>query len=250
MIEEHPRAPAPLPADAARDRLAQRSSTIVFPLPIDLLTALPRRSGDRTLSGRAPHRPALGPRGRPRARPGRRPGAGRADVEPPTADELERVPVLRGPRGPHAARAFAVAAAGASRHPGLAGARRAEPLPGVRASGGRRPHAAARALVRRAGRRRDRARRRGLAARAGGRARSGFAYLHALLNEGRAAGASLPHTHSQLVWLREPPPAVAGGTSRGDCGVCELVAAARASIAERDGLVVLARRPAGSPTSC
>ena len=38
----------------------------------------------------------------------------------------------------------------------------------------------------------------------------GFPYVHALVNEGRAAGASLPHTHSQLVWLREPPPAVVG----------------------------------------
>jgi len=38
---------------------------------------------------------------------------------------------------------------------------------------------------------------------------AGFPYVHALVNEGRAAGASLPHTHSQLVWLREPPPAVA-----------------------------------------
>ncbi len=34
----------------------------------------------------------------------------------------------------------------------------------------------------------------------------GFAYVHALVNEGRAAGSSLPHSHSQLVWLREPPP--------------------------------------------
>ena len=34
-------------------------------------------------------------------------------------------------------------------------------------------------------------------------------YVHALLNEGREAGASLPHTHSQLVWLGAPPPAVA-----------------------------------------
>jgi UDPglucose--hexose-1-phosphate uridylyltransferase len=34
----------------------------------------------------------------------------------------------------------------------------------------------------------------------------GFPYVHALINEGRAAGSSLPHTHSQLVWLREPPP--------------------------------------------
>lgn len=42
---------------------------------------------------------------------------------------------------------------------------------------------------------------RGEAARA-----DGFAYVHALVNEGRAAGSSLPHSHSQLVWLREPPP--------------------------------------------
>jgi len=31
-------------------------------------------------------------------------------------------------------------------------------------------------------------------------------YLHALVNEGREAGASLPHTHSQLAWLPGPPP--------------------------------------------
>jgi len=30
-------------------------------------------------------------------------------------------------------------------------------------------------------------------------------YLHALVNEGREAGSSLPHTHSQLVWLPEAP---------------------------------------------
>jgi UDPglucose--hexose-1-phosphate uridylyltransferase len=33
-------------------------------------------------------------------------------------------------------------------------------------------------------------------------------YVHPLINEGRQAGASLSHSHSQLVWLREPPPAV------------------------------------------
>ena len=32
-------------------------------------------------------------------------------------------------------------------------------------------------------------------------------YVHALVNEGREAGSSLPHSHSQLVWLPEPPPA-------------------------------------------
>ena len=31
-------------------------------------------------------------------------------------------------------------------------------------------------------------------------------YLHALVNEGREAGSSLPHTHSQLVWLPEATP--------------------------------------------
>jgi UDPglucose--hexose-1-phosphate uridylyltransferase len=31
-------------------------------------------------------------------------------------------------------------------------------------------------------------------------------YVHALVNEGRAAGSSLPHSHSQLVWIPEPPP--------------------------------------------
>jgi UDPglucose--hexose-1-phosphate uridylyltransferase len=45
-----------------------------------------------------------------------------------------------------------------------------------------------------------------------------------LINEGRAAGASLPHSHSQLVWLRDPPPAVAG---EAEGGLRELVAAAR-----------------------
>ena len=33
-------------------------------------------------------------------------------------------------------------------------------------------------------------------------------YVHAILNEGRAAGGSLPHSHSQLVWLSAPPPEV------------------------------------------
>ncbi|MDQ3866475.1 MAG: hypothetical protein M3304_06555 [Actinomycetota bacterium] len=37
----------------------------------------------------------------------------------------------------------------------------------------------------------------------------GFVYVHALVNEGREAGASRSHSHSQLVWLRERPPALA-----------------------------------------
>ncbi len=31
-------------------------------------------------------------------------------------------------------------------------------------------------------------------------------YLHALINEGREAGSSLPHSHSQLAWLPSGPP--------------------------------------------
>ncbi|HEU5277472.1 MAG TPA: hypothetical protein VFU26_01065 [Gaiellaceae bacterium] len=38
------------------------------------------------------------------------------------------------------------------------------------------------------------------------RARDEPGNVFALLNEGREAGASLPHTHSQLAWLPEPPP--------------------------------------------
>jgi len=43
----------------------------------------------------------------------------------------------------------------------------------------------------------------------------GFPYVLALINEGRAAGSSLPHSHSQLVWLREPPPEVAREVTTG-----------------------------------
>lgn len=38
------------------------------------------------------------------------------------------------------------------------------------------------------------------------RAEAHRGYVHALVNEGREAGSSLPHSHSQLVWLPEPPP--------------------------------------------
>jgi UDPglucose--hexose-1-phosphate uridylyltransferase len=46
----------------------------------------------------------------------------------------------------------------------------------------------------------------------------GPGYVHALVNEGRLAGASLAHSHSQLVWMPEPPPQVvleAGADVRG-----------------------------------
>jgi UDPglucose--hexose-1-phosphate uridylyltransferase len=85
--------------------------------------------------------------------------------------------------------------------------------------------------------------------RAGAAAADGFPYVHAFVNEGHAAGASIPHSHSQLVWLREPPPAVAAERdARGGCRVCALVAAERVEgarlLGERDGMVALCP-PAG-----
>jgi UDPglucose--hexose-1-phosphate uridylyltransferase len=53
-------------------------------------------------------------------------------------------------------------------------------------------------------------------------------YLHALVNEGRAAGASREHTHSQLVWLDGPAPATQHGVDRDRWTV----------VLERDGLVL------------
>jgi UDPglucose--hexose-1-phosphate uridylyltransferase len=38
------------------------------------------------------------------------------------------------------------------------------------------------------------------------RAEANQGYVHALVNEGREAGSSLPHSHSQLVWLPEALP--------------------------------------------
>jgi UDPglucose--hexose-1-phosphate uridylyltransferase len=79
------------------------------------------------------------------------------------------------------------------------------------------------------------------------RARSGRAdglpHLQALVNEGREAGASLAHSHSQLVWLPEEAPAQAVERERGKCRLCELVRSERAEgtrvVAERGGLVLL-----------
>lgn len=70
----------------------------------------------------------------------------------------------------------------------------------------------------------------------------GFAYVHAFVNEGRSAGASLGHSHSQLVWLRDPPPALRAESDE-TCRVCELLAGERSRgtrlVAERDGLLAV-----------
>jgi UDPglucose--hexose-1-phosphate uridylyltransferase len=65
-------------------------------------------------------------------------------------------------------------------------------------------------------------------------------YLHALVNEGRQAGSSLPHTHSQLVWLPEPPPATQHAVERDRWSV----------VAERGGLVLACPYASRLPYEC
>ena len=71
----------------------------------------------------------------------------------------------------------------------------------------------------------------------------GLGYLHALVNEGRAAGASLAHTHSQHVWLDDEPPAVTAES--GD--VERLAARDELVVAERDGAVALVHEAGRAP---
>jgi UDPglucose--hexose-1-phosphate uridylyltransferase len=59
--------------------------------------------------------------------------------------------------------------------------------------------------------------------------------VQALVNEGREAGSSLPHTHSQLAWFRETPPAPAAESHFEALLDGEVVL-------ERDGLVLLCPR--------
>ena len=71
----------------------------------------------------------------------------------------------------------------------------------------------------------------------------GLGYLHALVNEGRAAGASLPHSHSQLVWLDDEPPAVAGESGNAE----RLAAREDLVVAERGGAVALVHEAGRAP---
>jgi UDPglucose--hexose-1-phosphate uridylyltransferase len=59
--------------------------------------------------------------------------------------------------------------------------------------------------------------------RAGAAREEGFPYVQALVNEGRAAGSSVPHTHSQLAWLRETPPVPAAERDVSDLLTGEVV---------------------------
>ena len=64
--------------------------------------------------------------------------------------------------------------------------------------------------------------------------KEGFDHVQALVNEGRAAGASRAHGHSQMVWLREPPPEIRAEQPRlekGSCALCALLANGREELA-------------------
>jgi UDPglucose--hexose-1-phosphate uridylyltransferase len=68
----------------------------------------------------------------------------------------------------------------------------------------------------------------------------GYGYVQAVVNEGRDAGASLAHTHSQLVWLHHEPPIPAAERGAGGCAVCALLESDNGErlVLERDGVVM------------
>jgi UDPglucose--hexose-1-phosphate uridylyltransferase len=87
----------------------------------------------------------------------------------------------------------------------------------------------------------------------GGAAQEEGKVLFAGINEGRAAGASLLHSHSQLVWLDREPPISRAERSDG-CRLCEYLELERGEetrvIEERDGLVLLCPYASRSPYEC
>jgi UDPglucose--hexose-1-phosphate uridylyltransferase len=78
--------------------------------------------------------------------------------------------------------------------------------------------------------------------RARARREEGLTHLQALVNEGREAGASLTHSHSQLVWLPEEPPLAAAEAGE-PCRICAAIEGERREgirvVAERGGVVLL-----------
>jgi UDPglucose--hexose-1-phosphate uridylyltransferase len=84
-------------------------------------------------------------------------------------------------------------------------------------------------------------------ARAAAAREQGFPFMQTLVNEGRAAGASLQHSHSQLVWLKDEPPLVVQERrvqeEEGGCVLCRVLAEELEQririVGQRDGLVLL-----------
>lgn len=80
-------------------------------------------------------------------------------------------------------------------------------------------------------------------------AAAGRAYLLAGMNEGAGAGASLPHSHSQLAPFDEVPPAVTveAEAMAGACPLCAGLEDEGAVVREQDGLVTFCPSWARSP---
>ena len=68
--------------------------------------------------------------------------------------------------------------------------------------------------------------------------------MHALVNEGRAAGSSLPHSHSQLVWLRDAPPVVVDELPD---ALTQLLSDGTMAVARREGLTAAVHRAGRLP---
>jgi UDPglucose--hexose-1-phosphate uridylyltransferase len=83
---------------------------------------------------------------------------------------------------------------------------------------------------------------------------AGFPHFFAGVNEGYLAGASLHHSHSQLIRLREEPPLEAIEHNGGTCRLCEYLAWERSErarvVAEKDGLLLLCPYAGRAPYEC
>jgi UDPglucose--hexose-1-phosphate uridylyltransferase len=82
----------------------------------------------------------------------------------------------------------------------------------------------------------------------------GFEHVFVFVNEGKAAGASLLHSHSQLLWLREQPPLPAAEEEGDGCRLCEYLTRERTDgsrvVLEQDGLVLLCPYASRAPFEC
>ncbi len=79
---------------------------------------------------------------------------------------------------------------------------------------------------------------------------AGAAYVQAVVNEGRDAGASLAHSHSQLLPLPEEPPLPRRERAGRSCTVCDVVQDARENdriVAVRRGVELVCPRAARAP---
>ena len=83
---------------------------------------------------------------------------------------------------------------------------------------------------------------------------AGYPHVFVWVNEGRTAGASLGHSHSQLVWLAEEPPLAEAERGGGGCRVCEYLRREREEgdriVEERDGLILLCPGAGRAPYEC